>query len=59
MAEGHGLRRDHDLVLPNSAVFVTDPPGIVPKRIERANPDAIANRWVNFILSLDGAKGGE
>lgn len=33
--------------------YVTDPPGTVPKRIERTNPDALANRYVNFMLSLD------
>ena len=33
--------------------YVSDAPGIVPKRISRTNPDALRNRWVNFILSLD------
>lgn len=35
------------------ADFVTESVPIVPKRIDRTNPDALANRWANFIFSMD------
>jgi len=33
--------------------FYEDQPPIIPKRPKRANPDAIADRWANFIYSMD------
>jgi len=33
--------------------YITDPVVGVPARPKRANPDAIRNRWVNFVGSLD------
>lgn len=33
--------------------FVTDDVPVVPKRIKRTNPDALANRWGNFIFCMD------
>jgi len=33
--------------------YVTDDVPVVPKRIRRTNPDALANRWANFVFSMD------
>lgn len=33
--------------------FVEDTPGVIPKRIDRTNPDSLANRWANFVFSMD------
>lgn len=33
--------------------FVAEDVPLAPKRIERTNPDALANRWVWFMASLD------
>lgn len=33
--------------------YIIDGPPIVPSRPKRANPDAIRNRWVNFVASMD------
>lgn len=33
--------------------YIVDSPGTVPKRPKRANPDAIRNRYVNFVGSMD------
>lgn len=33
--------------------FYAGNPGLIPRRIRRANPRALANRWVNFVLSFD------
>lgn len=33
--------------------FIEEDVPAVPKRIDRTNPDALANRWANFIFSMD------
>lgn len=33
--------------------YIIDPVPAVPGRIHRTNPDAIANRWANFVFSMD------
>lgn len=33
--------------------FYTEDPPIVPTRIKRTNPDAIRDRWANFVYAMD------
>jgi len=33
--------------------FYNEPPGTIPARIKRTNPDAILDRWANVVYSMD------